>query len=1693
MVLMKRSWLLGLLGAFVFTACGDDGGVDNPDAMPPGDAVLAFSSSTGDFGTVAVGATSAPMTFTLDNDGESASGAVSASVTGDFDIDSDGCTGTTLAAGASCTISVTFSPSAEGAATGELSATASPGDSAMVALSGEGAPVGELEISPTPHDFGDVVVGSPSDAQDFTVENTGGSETSELTASISGGDASQFDITADDCTGASLAAGATCTVTVVMDPSSTGSKLASLSVDGSQLDPATASLSGNALADADLGIDPVSRDFGSVTEGTQSSNTTFTVTNEGGVDTGTITSALGGTDAADFTIQNDSCDGITLAPEASCTVIVRFTPAVGSVGAKSASLNLTASPGGSTSAVLTADSLASGALTIEPTPHDFGDATVGSTGDSNTFTVTNTGGSATGAISVALGGSNPTDFPIVSGGNGCQGVTLQPQGTCTISVNFAPTNSGGRSASLGVSAQPGGSAAASLSGNGLSPAVLVLTPPQADFGSVATNKTADLPFTLTNTGDTASGTPTLNIGGTNFGRFEIQGTPCNAPLAGGDSCTITVRFSPNAEQSFSAVLEADASPGGSDTSNLVGEGISPAALGVSPSTHDFEDTVEDQTSAYQLVTVTNNGDETTGALTVGLGGMNPGQFEVGTDNCSGATLALADDCTVEVRFAPTTPGTMSASLTISGTPGGAPSVALSGEALEKLIITELPNNNPPPVDFGDLQVGQTPTRTLVVSNPSASSLDRTIALLDIIGTDEADFTILAAGTGDCVVGTNLMPGASCTVDIEFTASGAAGERDADFRVTADGGTDVLAHLDANVLGPLVISPDPLAFGEVVIEAADSTKVFTVTNMSASNLGPISTEFTTADDFAIVTDTCVGEILEAFGSGTESCTITVKFYPLSNTSQSGTITVTESSGPNSDSAAFTGLGRFEADLDEPTVGEHDFGPVIATTFEDHTFTFTNNGDETAAITSVALTGDGAYAIRATPSTCDDADKTVAAGASCDVVVRFAPSQSASLGTKNTNLAVSFDGTSLTGMSESVDITGESTSQLEITPDPHDFDPVVEGGQGQSVTFTVRNNGAAAANAVSISHSDPQNAFSITSNNCINLAGNGGECEVGVRFEPPTEGEFAGTLTADAAPAAIASSALTGTGLQSPVLAAEPGSLAFGAVIGGSVSETQTVTFRNDGEVSTTALNTTLSSADFSIEPAGDLCDGMILAANGGACTITVRFTPDGVGDPAVQITAPLTVTETGAGLATASATLSGYERPSNDALTITPSFDYSFANTVEGQQSDVHTFLVTNSSNTTTSNALNMFFTSSLTSVGHNFVLEDDLCTGNTLAPGDSCSVGVRFKPNSAGTGLRDDELQANDGTGGVTYKGIAAIRGRGVEPAALSLSPSPSHVFPDTAINTSSDPVEFTVTNTGEQDSSAVTLSKTGATAGHFLIQNDQCSADVVPGGQACTFEVVFHPTTSGTKSASVSATATTGGTTGTTGLSGNGVSQAVLGITPDNDDCGSAVPAEAASVCDTFTVSNGGGVESGPLDIDLGGSAHFQVTGGTCKEGDPVPTTGCSLEVTYVPQNINASPGHNTTLTVSASPGSSDAATLTGDSVSALSNTGPGNGNFGSCVVLGTSPQQTFTIDNATGTPATESLVVTLDDPNKQFGIAASDCDGVSLDTLTCSISVEFVPTSTGTKEGSLSVTAGSNKVVSITLTGTAADTCPM
>jgi len=322
-------------------------------------------------------------------------------------------------------------------------------------------------------------------------------------------------------------------------------------------------------------------------------------------------------------------------------------------------------------------SLAPAKLTISPTSHNYGDVPTNE-GYGKRFTVRNVGRRWSGAVTVSRSGASSFDFL----GYSC-GPSLAPNATCTIDAIFLPLATGAAHATLKVkpSANYSTGATASLSGTGVKPAQLTISSVN-DFGGVLIGESSPTQVvTLTNTGDQPSGTLAPAFTGANVDDFSIHDDTCSGgALAAGASCTLKVRFDPQAADDRSANLQVSAAPGGPATIPLTGVGLRQPILS-SSGTLRFGPIVVGSSSADLTAYVTNNGDVPSGTITTSLAFPAADQFSLSDDQCNGQILAAHASCTVNVRFNPTSEGTHYAGLNAVSTLGSAAQTSLVGTAV----------------------------------------------------------------------------------------------------------------------------------------------------------------------------------------------------------------------------------------------------------------------------------------------------------------------------------------------------------------------------------------------------------------------------------------------------------------------------------------------------------------------------------------------------------------------------------------------------------------------------------------------------------------------------------------------------------------------------------------------------------------------------------------------------------------------------------------------------------------------------------------------------------------------------------------------------------------------------------------------------------------------------------------------------
>ena len=169
--------------------------------------------------------------------------------------------------------------------------------------------------------------------------------------------------------------------------------------------------------------------------------------------------------------------------------------------------------------------------------------------------------------------------------------------------------------------------------------------------------------------------------------------------------------------------------------------------------------------------------------------------------------------------------------------------------------------------------------------------------------------------------------------------------------------------------------------------------------------------------------------------------------------------------------------------------------------------------------------------------------------------------------------------------------------------------------------------------------------------------------------------------------------------------------------------------------------------------------------------------------------------------------------------------------------------------------------------------ETDNCIGTVAASGGTCTINITFTPSSLGSETEQITLTDNSASSPQDI----TVMGTGVT-AATSVSVTPSSLtFGNQTVGKLSTPQTATITNTG---TSVLSISQISV-AGDFS-QTNTCGAtyNVLNVGQSCTVSIIFTPTASGTRTASLSISDNATGSPQTVALSGAGVAVFSLSAT---------------------------------------------------------------------------------------------------------------------------------------------------------------------------------------------------------------------
>jgi List-Bact-rpt repeat protein/ASPM-SPD-2-Hydin domain-containing protein/centrosomal CEP192-like protein len=537
-------------------------GVARVTLLGTGIAAVGVSPTALDFGSVAIGSSSAAQHVTITNNQAAALAVSGVAASGGY-LPTNNCP-TSLAAGASCTIDIVFKPAYKGSIPGALSISTDATLAAQpVGLTGIGlgSTTSQVSFSPATLSFGSQEAGTTSAGQTVTLTNNSSSTSLNIQSVTASAGYSETDTCSSP-----VAPSGTCTITVTFQPAAnlvTAPYPGAITVvDSSPTSPHAIALSGTGVAP--VSASPSSLDFGIVNQSATSAAQTITLQNFHGAneDIATISPPR------PFSIGNTDC-GSTVAGGGKCTIDVTAGPS-STLGPQNFALTYNFSSAGFLSPQVVNLSACITPVIRTPTSLNFGAVSVGQTSAPEIVTLNGSGITFSG---FSINGSNASDFTIAN--NTCTGPL---NGSCTVDLTFAPSTSGTRNATLQIaddgacSPQPvqltGGSSAGpfvitSIVG-GTGSGTVSSIPTGVDCGSQGATCSANFP---TGTTVTLTATPDLNS------HFVGWGGACS----GKSTCVLTM----NADRQITATFDLNPQLTVNVSTNLSGGGSvtsSPAGI-----------------------------------------------------------------------------------------------------------------------------------------------------------------------------------------------------------------------------------------------------------------------------------------------------------------------------------------------------------------------------------------------------------------------------------------------------------------------------------------------------------------------------------------------------------------------------------------------------------------------------------------------------------------------------------------------------------------------------------------------------------------------------------------------------------------------------------------------------------------------------------------------------------------------------------------------------------------------------------------------------------------------------------------------------------------------------------------------------------------------------------------------------------
>jgi len=679
-------------------------------------------------------------------------------------------------------------------------------------------------------------------------------------------------------------------------------------------------------------------------------------------------------------------------------------------------------------------------------------------------------------------------------------------------------------------------------------AAFQVSPTTVNFGQVGVGKQTTQTVAVSNTGTKPISITQASISNP---QFSWSGVTLPMSMATGQSANFTIAVTPSAGGTLTGALTVQGSDGATPAVVSLSATAVAAAPQISVSSTSIQfGTVGIGSTNSQDLTISNTGGADLTISVISVTGPGFGVSRITTPK----TVTAGQSVSAGVSFQPAGGGGVSGTLSITSNDPGNPLMTVTLAGTGSATAPGRLEVNPTSVSFGNVSIGSSGTKSIILNNPGTTSVPISI--------------IAVSGTGFSVNGITtpftLNAASTATLNAVFAPT-AAGSASGSVTITTDRlHSPVTITLTGTAAQPgLSIAPASFAYGSVA-DGQTKSQTFTLTNSGSVPL-TISQLAVSGAGYSL-SGLTTPQAVAAGGSATFNAV----FAPTTAGSLPGTVTISSNAPASPSTVALTGTGVAGTVVLSANPTSLAFGNVNAGATSAKSVTLTNGGTGNVTISQVTVSAkDVSTTGVATPV-------TLAPGQSQTMTVAFTPTAAE---TVTGNIIV----TNSQGTTTVLAVSGTGLqAAIGLTPSSANFGSVPLGStNSQTIQIGNTGNGVLTITQASVTGS----GFS-TTGLTLPLSINPGQSSTfNAQYQPSAVGAAGGSISlvsnAATSPSVIT---LTATGVAATqILSLSTNAVSFGTVDTGTTS-TQTVSITNTGNTNVQISQFTVGGAGYSLSGA-----------------------------------------------------------------------------------------------------------------------------------------------------------------------------------------------------------------------------------------------------------------------------------------------------------------------------------------------------------------------------------------------------------------------------------------------------------------------------------------------------------------------------